>query len=252
MIINYYYKVTIGFVTNSRMTNNYFGGTMTNLNEILKKDLKDYQGIPFWSWNDKLEKEELKRQIRQMKEAGLGGFFMHARGGLMTEYLGEDWFAAVNACIEEAKAQNMNVWCYDENGWPSGFAGMKLLEDPSNHVHYLTFDIRDTFDEKALAVYKLENKNIVRIFENSDGIGEYICIYDKTNSSLVDILNEEIVGKFIQETHEKYYERFKGDFGNAILGFFTDEPQYFRWDTAYTPIILKSFTDEYNKMFWIL
>lgn len=62
--------------------------------ERLQQNLVDYQSIPFWSWNDKLEPEELRRQIRAMKKAGIGGFFMHARGGLMTEYLGEDWFTA--------------------------------------------------------------------------------------------------------------------------------------------------------------
>lgn len=220
---------------------------MRDLKELLKKDLKDYQGIPFWSWNDKLDNEELKRQIRQMKQAGIGGFFMHARGGLQTEYLGEEWFSAVKACIEEAKAQNLNAWCYDENGWPSGFAGMKLLEDSANHAHYITCERKDSFDETALAVYKLVNDNIVRIFKNSDDIKEYICIYDKTNASVVDILNEEVVKKFIEETHEKYYERFKENFGDAILGFFTDEPQYFRWDTAYTPVILKAFREEYHE-----
>ena len=59
------------------------------LKKRLSQDLKDYQSIPFWSWNDELEADELRRQIREMKKAGIGGFFMHARGGLTTEYLGE-------------------------------------------------------------------------------------------------------------------------------------------------------------------
>ena len=49
-----------------------------------------YRPIPFWSWNEKLETEETQAQIGQMKEAGLGGFFMHARGGLETEYLSRE------------------------------------------------------------------------------------------------------------------------------------------------------------------
>ena len=43
---------------------------------------------PFWSWNDRLEKEELIKQIELMKKSGIEGFFMHARGGLKTEYMG--------------------------------------------------------------------------------------------------------------------------------------------------------------------
>ena len=54
---------------------------------LFPKDMTTYQPIPFWSWNDELESDELRRQIREMKKAGIGGFFMHARGGLTTPYL---------------------------------------------------------------------------------------------------------------------------------------------------------------------
>ncbi|MGG1517726.1 glycosyl hydrolase [Paenibacillus oryzisoli] len=81
-----------------------------------------YRSAPFWSWNDKLEPEELRRQIREMKRAGLGGFFMHARQGLSTPYMGEEFLRAVEVSVEEAQAQGMEAWCYDENGWPSGTA----------------------------------------------------------------------------------------------------------------------------------
>ena len=220
---------------------------MSKLKNLLNTDLKDYQPIPFWSWNDKLDSQELRSQIRDMKQAGIGGFFMHARGGLQTEYLSEDWFEATRACIEEAGIQNMNAWCYDENGWPSGFAGMKLLEDSENFVHYIICEHKTVYDENALAVYKLINENLSRIHTPEDGVLDYICIYDHTNSSVVDILNKDIIAKFIKETHEKYYDRFKTEFGNAMLGFFTDEPQYYRWDTAYSPVMLTEFKTEYGE-----
>ena len=86
----------------------------------------DFRPVPFWSWNDRLEIPELRRQIHEMHAAGIGGFFMHARAGLRTEYLSEAWFAAVKACIEEARKLNMNPWLYDENGWPSGFGDGKV------------------------------------------------------------------------------------------------------------------------------
>ena len=82
-----------------------------------------YRPIPFWSWNDKLDPEELRRQIREMKKAGLGGFFMHARGGLQTAYLSDEWMECVNACLDEAGKCGIDGWLYDENGWPSGFGG---------------------------------------------------------------------------------------------------------------------------------
>ncbi len=78
-----------------------------------------HASMPFWSWNDKLEEGELRRQIRKMKSLGMGGFFMHARAGLETEYMSKNWFDCVRICVDEAKKQEMKAWAYDENGWPS-------------------------------------------------------------------------------------------------------------------------------------
>lgn len=217
------------------------------LKERLKQDLTDYQSIPFWSWNDLLEPRELRRQIQEMKKAGIGGFFMHARGGLMTEYLGEDWFEATKACIDEAEKQGMHAWCYDENGWPSGFAGMKLLKDEKNWAHYLVCQRMTHFDPAALAVYTLEGASLCRAQGPRENTQEYIALFDRTNSSQVDILNPEIVRKFIDETHEKYYARFGDAFGRVMKGFFTDEPQYFRWDTAYSPLVLSEYQAIYGE-----
>ena len=87
----------------------------------LKNPGLQYRPVPFWSWNDKLEPQELRSQINLMHEAGLGGYFMHARGGLLTGYMGEEWFDCVKASIDEGRKHGMHSWAYDENGWPSGF-----------------------------------------------------------------------------------------------------------------------------------
>ena len=47
---------------------------------------KKYRPIPFWSWNEKINTKETIEQIHKMDDVGIGGFFMHARGGLQTEY----------------------------------------------------------------------------------------------------------------------------------------------------------------------
>ncbi|MBO5149958.1 MAG: hypothetical protein J6B66_06980, partial [Anaerotignum sp.] len=52
-----------------------------------------WRGKPFWSWNGELREDEVRRQINIMKEMGLGGYFMHSRAGLITEYLGDEWFS---------------------------------------------------------------------------------------------------------------------------------------------------------------
>ena len=90
-------------------------------------NLQAYRSIPFWSWNDKLDKEKLVDQIKWMKSQGMGGYFMHARTGLVTEYLSDEWFEYIDACIDAGNELGMDSWVYDENGWPSGFVGGKLL-----------------------------------------------------------------------------------------------------------------------------
>ena len=85
-----------------------------------------YRPIPFWSWNEKLNSEETKSQVQMMHQVGIGGFFMHARCGLQTEYMGKDWFNNATSAIDEAKKCGMRPWAYDENGWPSGFGDGKV------------------------------------------------------------------------------------------------------------------------------
>ena len=49
-----------------------------------------FRGAPFWAWNSRLDAAELERQITILKEMGFGGFFMHSRVGLDTEFLGKE------------------------------------------------------------------------------------------------------------------------------------------------------------------
>ncbi len=89
----------------------------------LEQPPAEFRGAPFWSWNGRLEETELRRQIRVMRDMGFGGFFMHSRLGLNTEYLSPEWFRCVNACIDEAKKLGMSAWLYDEDRYSSGSVG---------------------------------------------------------------------------------------------------------------------------------
>lgn len=166
---------------------------------------KKYRAVPFWSWNDRLTADETKRQVGVMDEAGIGGFMMHARGGLLTEYMGDEWFDNINAAIEEARARGMHPWAYDENGWPSGFAGGKVT------------DLGFKYHQKILKVRKFENEKHENSLLIKDG-NEY---YFDVNPYYIDVIDRDVIAEFIKSTHEQYYERC----GKTFEGFFTDEPQ---------------------------
>ncbi len=204
----------------------------------MKETESKYQCIPFWSWNGELDEEKLCRQIEWMKSKGVGGFFMHARGGLKTEYLGEKWFSCVSACVEKANELGMQAYAYDENGWPSGFAGGKLLEDIENHDMYIEYYV-GPFDEKADLSYDISGDRLIR----AEGGENCLNLYLKHSSSTADILNPEVVEKFMALTHDEYKKRDRG----GLVGFFTDEPQYYRWGTSYTRVLPDYFKKKYGE-----
>lgn len=44
-----------------------------------------------------------------MDQAGIVGYFMHARGGLQTEYMSAEWFENVEAAILAAEKTEMRI-----------------------------------------------------------------------------------------------------------------------------------------------
>ncbi len=213
-----------------------------------KQNALSYGSLPFWSWNDKFEDEELRRQIRNMHDLGMNGFFMHARNGLVTEYLSDEWYHAINVCIDEAKKLGMEAWSYDEYGFPSGFAGGKLLTDPQNFACFIKHAVSESYPEnEALAVYVIENDRARRVFASVEGATEYHVITVGYDSSYVDTLDKRVIARFIEVTHEDYKKRIaKEDFGTAMPGFFIDEPQFYRCATPWSSILAESFRERFG------
>ena len=63
--------------------------------ELFKSPPAEYRAAPFWAWNCDLDRDELLRQIDIFKEMGLGGFHMHVRTGMSTEYLSDEFMSLI-------------------------------------------------------------------------------------------------------------------------------------------------------------
>ncbi|MBR5518470.1 MAG: hypothetical protein IKV86_05515 [Clostridia bacterium] len=187
---------------------------------------KKYRPVPFWSWNEKLETEETKRQVRIMDEAGMGGYFMHARGGLQTEYLGEEWFENVSATIEEGKKRGMYSWAYDENGWPSGF-GAGIVNGMGVEYQQKYLRMEDTLEHKDTHICEVDGK----------------CFYYDINPFYVDTLDAKVIAEFIKVAYQPYYERY----GNEFEGYFTDEPQISRDGIPWSFVFKDEYKARYNE-----
>ena len=120
-----------------------------------------------------------------MKEVGIGGYFMHARGGLQTEYMGEEWFENIAEGIRSGKELGMTAWAYDENGWPSGFGGGVVN------------GLGEEYQQKYLRMEPGE-KDTPRTVYNGSGMH----FYYEVNPFYVDILDKKVVKKFIDEIYK--------------------------------------------------
>lgn len=196
-----------------------------NVYEKLKNPPKKYRPIPFWSWNEKLDTEETARQIEIMDKAGMGGYFMHARGGLETGYMSDEWFDNVTTGVEEGVKRGMGGWAYDENGWPSGFG--------AGFVNGLG----EKYQQKYLRIEKGEC-NTPRTITNVCG---YHLYYD-VNPFYVDNLDKEVVQKFIEYIYKPYCEKYQG----KMPGIFTDEPQLSRNGIPWSLTIPNEYEKEYG------
>jgi hypothetical protein len=209
---------------------------------------KAFRAAPFWSWNDDLDPEELVRQVAIMDDAGWGGFFMHSRVGLVTPYLSDRWMECVRATVAEARRRGMGAYLYDEDKWPSGFAG-GLVPAQKREYRDLALvckvDDRSAVIEEHVALFKarfeagqLSDFQPVRPEEvqTLDWRRERLVQFYPLTASLgqhwfndycyVDLLNPEAVQAFIASTYARYHEELGGDFGGAVPGIFTDEPAH--------------------------
>src|SRR5579862_2884481 len=81
---------------------------------------REYSPMPFWFWNGELDSKRIQEQIRQMVDQHVYGAFLHARDGLETPYLSEEWWKAIGAGLEESKRSGFAFNFVDEYDWPSG------------------------------------------------------------------------------------------------------------------------------------
>ena len=232
---------------------------------------KEYRSAPFWAWNAELSPDELKWQVRNMKEHGLGGFFMHSRDGLETEYLGPKWMECIRETVQEAKKVGMNAWLYDEDRWASGAAAGKVAALGEEYqAKGLVRAVLDTGKElpknvKMVAAYKanLEEGRLLS-YERVGSIqnlnlrkGSIGIVFHRVIGRVrpwynyqpyADILNPDAIARFIEFTHEAYKKVIGGEFGTVVPGIFLDEtsinqapgmpwtdifPQFFREKRGY-------------------
>ena len=103
------------------------------------KRYKSYEPIPFWFINDDFDRDEIVAQLNIMQAIGVDAFFLHVRDGNVCEGYGTElFFNNVKFIVEKARERNIKVWLYDEDSYPSGNLGGKIVIDrPELQAHAL-------------------------------------------------------------------------------------------------------------------
>ncbi len=202
----------------------------------------DTTTAPFLVWNDWMTEKEVTQTIGELAGQKIRQIIIHPRPGLMTSYLSKQWFDMWKVALREAERHGMFVWIYDENSYPSGFAGgfvpEAMPESRGRGLELKEHTTAPTWSDRTLAVYRLRDdgcENISDRVRNGERFadGRYMSaslLRARTSpwhggKYYVDLLHPGVTEKFLEVTLDAYKREIGSHFGKRVPGVFTDEPE---------------------------
>ena len=220
----------------------------------------EYRSAPLWVWNDRVSEAQIDEQLRDFKARGIGGVFIHPRPGLITPYLSDEWLDRWAYAVKVGKTLGMKIWIYDENSYPSGFAGGHV---PATMPDAVILKLRMTradslpnpLPPETMLVLKREGDHFIDITETAaehTGVGEYRLFDIRKGEpsawlggfSYVDIMRRDVTEKFLEVTLDAYKRAVGDEFGKTVPGSFQDEAILLPGDVyqiSYTPALFETF-----------
>ncbi|MDC7286671.1 glycosyl hydrolase [Blautia schinkii] len=228
--------------------------------EVFRQPGSEYRAAPFWAWNCKMTKEKVDHTLNYLKEMGMGGGHVHCRTGMDNSYMGEEFLSLVKYTNEKCKEKDMLTWLYDEDRWPSGAGGGLVTKDHEYRIRFLLFtperqegkdigmsELRSSgqavrsnertflgrYQVKLVGGYLKDYEKIAEDASLSEGYQEWFAYEEVSgdnpwfnNEAYLNTLDKKAVERFIEVTHEKYYELLGDEFSKSVPAIFTDEPQF--------------------------
>ncbi len=213
-----------------------------SLREAFKDPSSSFRSAPLWVWNTKVSNADIDRMLAELKEQGFGGAFVHPRPGLITDYLSDDWFALYRHSVDTGKKLGLDIWIYDENSYPSGFAGghvPAVMPESYNQGQGLNYKKTETVPDNTQGLFFCLKKDgntftdITASLADYKGVAGEYYVYNKTfygrsdwhgGYSYVDLLYPGVTERFMEVTMSGYEKHLGKELGREIKGIFTDEP----------------------------
>ena len=234
----------------------------SKLDQVVDLNREAYRPLAFFGINIEQEDDNIVQWVRWCKRQGFGGFNIivgsDCEGRAHDAWI-EKLLHAYEVAIKTAKEEGLEVWIFDDWGYPSGTAGGLVCTNPEYRLKRLdiVFDcllsegetVTITVPPRYIAAGVLPARGSYEALElkpgeqftyHADQAVRLIVVgwnYDphRAKSSCksypgdpamacIDMLNPRATRRFIEVMHERYYDRFKDYMGSVIKGFFYDEP----------------------------
>lgn len=213
----------------------------TTVKAVFAEPPREYSTGPLWVWNDMLTEEQVVSTLRDLAGQKVMQAFIHPRVGLMTPYLSPEWFRLWKIALNEAEWLDMNIWIYDENSYPSGFAG-GFVPDAMPQSRGQSVAVREEklppkWSDDIIAVYRLKDgsyENVTKKVHRGQKMPEsrYLVAHIEyakdsvwfAGKFYVNLIYPGVTEKFLDITMNGYRFRFSEQFGKRVPGVFTDEP----------------------------
>ena len=188
------------------------GLTTEQLYEGFQQPTSEYRPFVRWWWNgDKVEADELVRELRLLKEAGIGGVeinpiefpsYCDSIGKPSLQWLSPEWIDMLRVCFDEADSLDMTCDLLVGSGWPFGAEFLGEDERAQIVVNYaetvtgpgeLTI-IRDSLCSKAMpkvsSPYQGNTKELMllRLYPNpASSVDDFIDVWQNDSIFTINI-----------------------------------------------------------------
>lgn len=228
-----------------------------------------FRPMPFWHINGALTREGIRQQLEDAKAAGFSGVSLlplaeksPSRPGTSPKFLSEEYFALYQFMIEVAEALEMEIILYDDNDFPSGMAGGKMEEKYPEHTMKRLDKIEREVTGPMLLMDTVPGVQLMAAVATQATTGtrielsEYVedgqlrwevpagkwkvMLFPLMKDSFhkkylcMDFMDTVAVRYMINETYEKYKERFGQYFGTTIKTTFFDDVGFWRHPRNWT------------------
>jgi len=212
------------------------------LSEMFARPGNMFSSLPIWYWNGHLTEEELVRQLDGFHKKGIDGCIicpteeMDVEGG----FLGEAYLEMVRSCLEAAKKRRMLTVFHDAaflgSAWGTAadanplLAARKLYARPTGG--YTPAPGEEP--QMRMALQFDSAGKLTDVITDTATVPEDYVWYDfilgfadpagQKGIPVTDLLNPETTDAVIASVYEGYYRAFGEEFGQTVIGFYTEPP----------------------------